>query len=160
MIHFFPFIKGQIELKQSKQEFADEVRRLTEKNLTTFEMQPFLGQKLKEYALDEYENYFNLWKIPNNSIDYDFIKTVIHCKIIEKSDSLYLKFYIRFNFFGIVISLLLFFVGCYLLYDALFTSNEFNLKSILLSLCAYPLIMWVFNGLANDDLDFIKKITS
>ncbi len=74
-----PFVRGKIELKTTKLEFATKVRSLTEKDLHYLEGQPFFGKKLKDYSRDAYEKYFLLWKIPGSSSTSSFTKTMIHC---------------------------------------------------------------------------------
>jgi hypothetical protein len=154
-----PFIRGKIELKTSKQEFAAKVRSLTEKDLHYLEGQPFYGKKLKDYSRDSYDKYFNLWRIRESSSLNSFTKTIIHCKFIDINDKLFLSYHIRYNIFGNVFILLAIAPALYLIYDFLFISSKVDLKTLLLSLTLYPLTIWTFNDMSKDDMEFLKKLT-
>ena len=133
---------------------------LTEKNYPLLRPTSIgYDENLKEYARELYDDSFILWKIPSPGIQLSpFIFTVIQARLIENRDSITLKYFIRFNIWSYILVACIMFTTIYLLFDSIFISKHFDLKTSLIILIPYPLFIWVFRGCASDDKEFIRRL--
>lgn len=160
-MRIFPFIKGQIKINATKKEVVAKLRMLTEADYPLIRATSVShDERLREYARELYEDSFMLWKIPSPGMKLSpFLFTTIHGRLVEIENKVILKYHIRFNLVASLLTLAILLVSFYLLYEIIFVSDHFDLKSWVLLLISYPLEMWVFNDCASDDEAFLKKLT-
>jgi len=157
----FPLIKGQIELKTTKEEFISKLNKLTEKDYPLIRPTSVsYDEDLKDYAREQYENSFMLWKIPSQGMKLSpFLFTTIHGHFVEIGGQLLLKYHIRFNIWSNFLVLAIIISTVYLLYSNIFLSDHFDVLPWLVTIIPYPLFMWNYNSCASDDKEFIRKLT-
>ena len=160
-MRIFPVVKGQIEINTTKEDFIAKLRKVTEADYPLIRATSVsYDERLREYARELYEDSFMLWKIPSPGMKLSpFLFTTIHGRLIEIENKVILKYHIRFNLGACLLTLAILLVSFYLLYEIIFVSVLFDLKSWVLLLISYPLEMWVFNDCASDDEKFLKKLT-
>jgi hypothetical protein len=158
----FPLIKGEEKLKTTKKDFISKLKVLTEKNYPLLRPTNVgYDENLKEYARELYDDSFTLWKIPDPGFQLSpFIFTVIQARLIENKGSLTLKYFIRFNIWTYILVACIVLCSLYLLYDSIFLSKHFELKTSLIIIIPYPISLLVFIGCAKGDKEFIRKLST
>lgn len=154
-----PFYKNEIEIKLSKADFIQKLKSITAFGLDNYDDSTY-SKKPKKYAREIFDSYFILWRVPEYSgLELDFINTTINCRIIEKENRLYLKYYIRFNVFSYIVMSLLSVISFFFLYDLIYNPKSINYSIIIFLTGWLPFSIYFFNLCVKEDIEFINSLT-